>query len=146
MVPARLVSGVLIASALAAAGLSFSVRPGATQGVAPPAAKPEMLENCPGLVASRPPRVTPAAYRMAALAGDQLRVTYIGHSTFLIESPRLVRIATDYNDYVRPARAARHRHHEPRAFDAFHRLAGPGHQARAARLGTGSARRRRAMI
>ena len=25
-----------------------------------------------------------------------------GHATFLIESPQLVRIATDYNDYVRP--------------------------------------------
>ena len=31
-----------------------------------------------------------------------MRITYIGHSTFLIESPQLVRIATDYNDYVRP--------------------------------------------
>jgi L-ascorbate metabolism protein UlaG (beta-lactamase superfamily) len=26
----------------------------------------------------------------------------VGHSTFLIESPKGVRIATDYNDYVRP--------------------------------------------
>src|SRR6202035_5437370 len=33
---------------------------------------------------------------------DQVRLTYSGHSTFLIESPQLVRIATDYNDYVRP--------------------------------------------
>ena len=31
-----------------------------------------------------------------------MRITYIGHSTFLIESPKLVRIATDFNDYVRP--------------------------------------------
>jgi L-ascorbate metabolism protein UlaG (beta-lactamase superfamily) len=31
-----------------------------------------------------------------------VRLTYVGHSTFLIESPRLVRIATDYNDYVKP--------------------------------------------
>ena len=36
-----------------------------------------------------------------ALASDQVRITYAGHSTFLIESPQLVRIATDYNDYVR---------------------------------------------
>ena len=72
---------------------------------APPAgpqAKPEMTENCPGLVANHAPRVIPAAFRLAALSSDQVRVTYIGHSTFLIESPRLVRIATDYNDYVRP--------------------------------------------
>jgi L-ascorbate metabolism protein UlaG (beta-lactamase superfamily) len=64
--------------------------------------KPEMMQNCPGLVAARQPRVIPAAFRMAALAGDQVRITYIGHSTFLIESPRLIRIATDYNDYIKP--------------------------------------------
>jgi L-ascorbate metabolism protein UlaG (beta-lactamase superfamily) len=62
--------------------------------------KPEMMENCPGLIASRRPRVTPAALRLA-LAPDQVRITYAGHSTFLIESPQLVRIGTDYNDYVR---------------------------------------------
>jgi L-ascorbate metabolism protein UlaG (beta-lactamase superfamily) len=37
-----------------------------------------------------------------ALNADQIRVTYVGHSTFLIESPQRVRIATDYNDYVKP--------------------------------------------
>jgi L-ascorbate metabolism protein UlaG (beta-lactamase superfamily) len=63
--------------------------------------KPEMMENCPGLVAARTPRIIPAAFTRA-LASDQVRVTYAGHSTFLIESPQLVRIATDYNDYVRP--------------------------------------------
>lgn len=59
-------------------------------------------ENCPGLVASPKFRVLPATLRLAALASDQVRITYIGHSTFLLESPRLVRIATDYNDYVKP--------------------------------------------
>ena len=63
--------------------------------------EPEMVENCPGLVALRRPPVVRAALR-PALASDQVRFTYIGHSTFLIESPQLVRIATDYNDYVRP--------------------------------------------
>jgi L-ascorbate metabolism protein UlaG (beta-lactamase superfamily) len=70
---------------------------------AQPPAKPEMMENCPGLIAERTRPVIPAALRLAALNPDQVRLTYIGHSTFLIESPRLVRIATDYNDYVRPA-------------------------------------------
>ena len=65
-----------------------------------PAQKPQMVENYPGLVASNSPRVTPAALRLA-LNADQVRFTYVGHSTFLIESPQLVRIATDYNDYVR---------------------------------------------
>jgi L-ascorbate metabolism protein UlaG (beta-lactamase superfamily) len=61
-----------------------------------------MRENCPGLVASDTPRAIPAAFRLA-LAPDQVRVNYVGHSTFLIESPQGVRIATDYNDYVRPS-------------------------------------------
>ena len=61
-----------------------------------------MTESCPGLVAQRLPFVQPAAFRLAALEHDQVRITYIGHATFLIESPQLVRIATDYNDYVRP--------------------------------------------
>lgn len=72
------------------------------QGAAPPAPKPEMTERCPGLVATRPPDLVPAAFRLAALERDQVRISYIGHSTFLIESPQLVRIATDYNDYVKP--------------------------------------------
>ena len=64
--------------------------------------KPEMREACPGLVAGDRPRVLPAALKIAALNADQVRLTFIGHATFLIESPQLVRIATDYNDYVRP--------------------------------------------
>lgn len=68
---------------------------------APPVQHPEMA-GCPGLISAAPPFVLPAAYRLAALAADQVRLTYIGHSSFLIESPQLVRIATDFNDYVRP--------------------------------------------
>jgi L-ascorbate metabolism protein UlaG (beta-lactamase superfamily) len=67
-----------------------------------PSPKPEMMENCPGLVAADRPRVLPANFKLA-LNSDQVRITYAGHSTFMIESPRLVRIATDYNDYVRPS-------------------------------------------
>jgi L-ascorbate metabolism protein UlaG (beta-lactamase superfamily) len=65
-------------------------------------AKPDMRENCPGLVASSRPKIIPASLRVA-LNPDQVRITYSGHSTFLIESPQQVRIATDYNDYVRPS-------------------------------------------
>ncbi len=64
--------------------------------------QPEMQVNCPGLVAANRPPLIPAALRLAALNADQVRITFIGHATFLIESPELVRIATDYNDYVRP--------------------------------------------
>jgi L-ascorbate metabolism protein UlaG (beta-lactamase superfamily) len=44
----------------------------------------------------------PAAFSLAALAADEVRISYAGHSTFMIESPRGVKIATDYNDYVKP--------------------------------------------
>jgi L-ascorbate metabolism protein UlaG (beta-lactamase superfamily) len=90
----------LAVSGLVAAGLSSTAE---AQSVAPaPPAKPEMRENCPGLVASGTPRAAPAALRVAAPGADQVRLTYVGHATFLIESPQLVRIATDYNDFVRP--------------------------------------------
>ena len=55
-------------------------------------------EGCPGLVASAPPLI-----RQASLASDEVGVTFVGHATFLIETPQGIRVATDYNDYVRPA-------------------------------------------
>src|SRR5882672_3416633 len=81
-------------------GLAFAATPALAQGSAP--VKPEMMESCPGLVARERPRVSPAAFRVAALKEGEVRINYIGHSTFLIKSPRLVRIATDFNDYVKP--------------------------------------------
>jgi L-ascorbate metabolism protein UlaG (beta-lactamase superfamily) len=78
---------------------------------------PEMTQACPGLVADGRAKVVPAAWRMnalnlgagnsgafnlTALNSEQVRLTFLGHATFLIESPQLVRIATDYNDYIRP--------------------------------------------
>jgi L-ascorbate metabolism protein UlaG (beta-lactamase superfamily) len=70
------------------------------QPAAPRPAAPAEADSCPGLVAARPQPV-PVVLK-TALGEDQVRLTYIGHSTFLIESPQLARIATDYNDYVRP--------------------------------------------
>jgi L-ascorbate metabolism protein UlaG (beta-lactamase superfamily) len=88
--------GATIVFGLIAAG------PAAAQGAAPAQPKPEMAQSCPGLVAERAPFARPARFQLAALAADQMRLIFIGHATFLIESPQLVRIATDYNDYVRP--------------------------------------------
>ncbi len=39
--------------------------------------------------------------RLAQLQPGQARITFIGHSTFQIDSPQGVSINTDYNDYVR---------------------------------------------
>jgi L-ascorbate metabolism protein UlaG (beta-lactamase superfamily) len=95
-------SGIVLRILFATLGVLAAAGQATAQGAAPPAAKPEMTQSCPGLVANRPPVAVPVAFRVAALAPDQVRISYIGHSTFLIESPQLVRIATDYNDYVKP--------------------------------------------
>jgi L-ascorbate metabolism protein UlaG (beta-lactamase superfamily) len=39
----------------------------------------------------------------AALEAIEARLTFVGHATWLIESPGGIRIATDYNDYIRPS-------------------------------------------
>jgi len=95
----------LVVAALAGA-VAWPGLPAGAQSAAPappdPPSKPEMTESCPGLVASRQPAPAAAGFRRAALEADQVRITYVGHSTFLIESPKLVRIATDYNDWARP--------------------------------------------
>src|SRR6266852_5402099 len=98
---ARLTAALLFAAATLAGICCWSLS-ARTQEPVPPAPKPEMKESCPGLVASDRPKLVPAAYTRAALAADQVRISYAGHSTFLIESPKLVRIATDYNDWVKP--------------------------------------------
>jgi L-ascorbate metabolism protein UlaG (beta-lactamase superfamily) len=91
-----------LAMLIGAATLAIATPAVAQLGQPPAATKPEMNESCPGLIARNQPRATPASLRLA-LNADQIRVNYVGHSTFLIESPQGVRIATDYNDYVRPA-------------------------------------------
>ena len=45
--------------------------------------------------------VLKASFVPTALGADQISITFLGHSTFVIESPKGVRIATDYNDYYR---------------------------------------------
>ena len=66
-------------------------------------AKAAQNERCPRLVSENRPAVVPVMLKFASLGQDETRLTFIGHSTFLIESPAGVRIATDYNDYVRAA-------------------------------------------
>ena len=66
------------------------------------AQQPLTEERCPRMVAENRPRAIPASFRLAAVNQGEVRLSYIGHSTFLIESAAGVKIATDYNDYVRP--------------------------------------------
>jgi L-ascorbate metabolism protein UlaG (beta-lactamase superfamily) len=69
--------------------------PGMARGAAP--------DRCLALAEGpRSPAVHLASSRIAQLESTEVRVSYVGHSTFLIESAAGVKIATDYNDYVRP--------------------------------------------
>ena len=66
-----------------------------------PAAAQPLADRCLA-VAQAPPTIQPAAWRRVVLKPEEVRLNFIGHSTWLIESPGGVKIATDYNDYVRP--------------------------------------------
>src|SRR3954471_9023255 len=49
------------------------------------------------------PRIVPASLRRSA-AADEVAITYAGHSTYLIDTPAGLRIATDYNGAYRSGR------------------------------------------
>ena len=63
------------------------------------AAKPSLYHA----VASLPAPIIYASSALMPLQEDEARISFIGHSTFLIESAADVKIATDYNDYYRPS-------------------------------------------
>ena len=55
-------------------------------------------------MARAPGGFMPASFRIASVKAHHVRIDFVGHSTFVIESPKGVRVATDYNDYIRPPR------------------------------------------
>ncbi|OYU49184.1 MAG: hypothetical protein CFE31_07370 [Rhizobiales bacterium PAR1] len=83
--PCSLVSRLLLALALLALPASFA-----------------HADACLGPVARGPIAPDGTAIQFAALGKDEVKITYVGHATFTIESPQGVIAATDYNDYVRP--------------------------------------------
>ena len=46
-------------------------------------------------MAHAPPRATPVSLRRTAAAADEVAISYAGHSTYVIDTPGGVRIATD---------------------------------------------------
>jgi L-ascorbate metabolism protein UlaG (beta-lactamase superfamily) len=48
-------------------------------------------------MANAPLRTTPVSLRRTAAKADEVAITYAGHSTYIIDTPAGVRIATDYN-------------------------------------------------
>ena len=98
------------------AAITYSILSPLAMAQPAPPPSPEMAQACPGPIAGNRASVIRAAwptaapnlaalnsgaFDLAALNSDQVRLTFLGHATFLIESPQLVRIATDYNDYIR---------------------------------------------
>ena len=89
--------------ALLAVLLAFGIGWAASAESAP--GKPPVRPPCgAGLVHNAPDwggGFQRASFRLAGIAAGRLRIDFAGHSTFLITSPRGVKVATDYNDYYR---------------------------------------------
>jgi len=61
----------------------------------PPATAAPFTSKCLAVAENLSP-VMRASYRVAELANNEVRLTFVGHSTFIIESRMGIRIATDY--------------------------------------------------
>ena len=80
-------------AALTALALPFATSSASTQ----------INDRCPRLVSALPSPLQKVSLRFAQKKAEpSVNLTFVGHSTFLIESAGGVKIATDYNDYVRP--------------------------------------------
>jgi L-ascorbate metabolism protein UlaG (beta-lactamase superfamily) len=64
--------------------------------ITPAAAQDAPRSECLAM-SNAPPRATPVNLRQAAAATDEVAITYAGHSTYFIDTPGGVRIATDYS-------------------------------------------------
>src|ERR1700742_700262 len=69
----------------------------------PAAAEDTPRSECLAM-ASAPPRITPVSLRREAAATNEVAITYGGHSTYYIDTPGGIRIATDWNGSFRMGR------------------------------------------
>ncbi len=74
----------------------------AVMTIAAPAHAQVEPERCPRFIAGNEARIIPASFEVAQLQGGEVRLTFIGHASFLIESPLGISIVTDYSDATRP--------------------------------------------
>jgi L-ascorbate metabolism protein UlaG (beta-lactamase superfamily) len=70
-------------------------------GAWPGPAAAQVADRC-FAVSQAPGLVRPVAFRPTSLGPAEVRLTFVGHATWLLESAGGVKIATDYNDYIRP--------------------------------------------
>ena len=80
-------------------GLCVCIRRGFITAFLLASSLPALAEACLGPIARAPDgtMIIPAS-----LGKNEVRITFVGHATFTIESPGGIVAATDYNDYVRP--------------------------------------------
>jgi L-ascorbate metabolism protein UlaG (beta-lactamase superfamily) len=69
-----------------------------------PAVAEEPLRSECLAMANAPPRATPVSLRRVAARADEVAITYAGHSTYYIDTPGGIRIATDYSGAYRTGR------------------------------------------
>jgi L-ascorbate metabolism protein UlaG (beta-lactamase superfamily) len=83
---------------------SLAALAGAALFLAAPGAQAQSNDRCPRLVSGLPSPLQRVSLRLAQQKAEApVTIDFVGHSTFVIESPGGIKIATDYNDYVRPA-------------------------------------------
>ncbi|HKS20369.1 MAG TPA: MBL fold metallo-hydrolase [Bradyrhizobium sp.] len=68
----------------------------------PAAAQTPLRSEC--LAMAHAPRVTPVNLREAAATTEEVAITYAGHSTYYIDTPGGIRIATDFSGAYRTGR------------------------------------------
>jgi L-ascorbate metabolism protein UlaG (beta-lactamase superfamily) len=68
------------------------------------AAAQDATQRSECLAMANAPRAVPAAFREAAATGKEVEISYAGHSTYYIDTPGGVRIATDYSGAYRIGR------------------------------------------
>jgi L-ascorbate metabolism protein UlaG (beta-lactamase superfamily) len=71
--------------------------------LAPAAAQDSLRSECLAM-ANAPPRAKPVSLRRIAAKAEEVTITYAGHSTYYIDTPGGVRIATDYSGAYRTGR------------------------------------------
>jgi L-ascorbate metabolism protein UlaG (beta-lactamase superfamily) len=64
--------------------------------ITPAAAQGPSRSECMAM-SNTAPHATPVAFREAVAASDEVAITYAGHSTYFIDTPGGVRVATDYS-------------------------------------------------
>ena len=55
-------------------------------------------------MANAPPRATPVSLQRVATKLQEVAITYVGHSTYYLDTPEGVRIGTDFNGVYRTGR------------------------------------------